>query len=132
MGQILNRFKRYIKSEISADDDIRRAEKVIGSEEDELKKVIEELNNAKKEDKKREETKSNENANTMNAGLAYSILEIPQNATNDQIKSAYRSKLKEYHPDKVAHLGEELKALAAKKTLQINNAYDYLKKLKDF
>jgi DnaJ-domain-containing protein 1 len=132
MGQIFNRFKKYVKSEINSDDDIRKAEKMIGSEDDELRRIIEELNEVKKEEKKREESQTREDTSTMNAGIAYSILDIPQNATIEQIKAAYRVKLKEYHPDKVAHLGEELKQLAAKKTLQINNAYDYIKKLKDF
>jgi DnaJ-domain-containing protein 1 len=132
MGQIFNRFKKYVKSEINSDDDIRKAERIIGSDEDELRKVIEELNEVKKEESRRKQSQTSESTSAMNAGMAYSILDIPQNATIEQIKAAYRVKLKEYHPDKVAHLGEELKQLAAKKTLQINSAYEYIKKIKDF
>lgn len=132
MGQIFNRFKRYFKSEINSEDDFRKAEKMIGSEDEELRKVIEELNEVKKEENRRNESQTSESSSKMNAEMAYAILDIPQNATIQQIKAAYRVKLKEYHPDKVAFLGEELKQLAAKKTLQINNAYEYIKKLKDF
>jgi len=90
------------------------------------------LNEVKKQQERSDEPKSKEDTPRMNSGLAYSILDIPQNSTIEQIKSAYRVKLKEYHPDKVAHLGEELKQLAAKKILQINGAYEFLRKLKDF
>jgi DnaJ-domain-containing protein 1 len=34
----------------------------------------------------------------------------------------------EYHPDKVAHLGEELQELAHQKVLQIQRAYHQLTK----
>jgi DnaJ-domain-containing protein 1 len=132
MGQILNRFKRYVKSEVNSDDDIRKAEKMIGSDEDELRKIIEELKKEKQQANAKSSSDDNDGSPKMNAGLAYSILDIPQNATIEQIKAAYRVKLKEYHPDKVAHLGEELKQLATKKTLQINAAYDFIKNLKDF
>jgi DnaJ-domain-containing protein 1 len=34
----------------------------------------------------------------------------------------------EYHPDKVASLGPELRALAEKKSKEINAAYEFFKK----
>jgi DnaJ like chaperone protein len=36
--------------------------------------------------------------------------------------------MKEYHPDKVAHLGEELQELAHRKVLEIQKAYQQLTK----
>ncbi len=44
-----------------------------------------------------------------------------------EIKFAYRAQLAKYHPDKVAHLGGELQDLAASKTREIVEAYEYLK-----
>lgn len=132
MGQILNRFTRFVKSGLTPDEEIRKAQQTIGSKDDELRKIIEDLNEVKKQEQKKQESDTKEEPAKMSAGLAYSILDIPQNATKEQIKAAYRVKLKEYHPDKVAHLGEELKQLATKKTLQINAAYDFIKNLKDF
>ena len=38
---------------------------------------------------------------------AYKILEITKTATNNEIKKAYRTMAKKYHPDKVIHLGKE-------------------------
>ena len=58
---------------------------------------------------------------------AYKILEINQEATNEEVKKAYRELAKRYHPDKVAHLGEEVKKTAEEKIMQLNAAYDSIK-----
>ena len=46
----------------------------------------------------------------------------------DDIQRAYHNKIKEYHPDKVAMMGDELKEMATQKTKEINEAYEYFKK----
>lgn len=56
----------------------------------------------------------------------YSILEIPPTATIEEIKRAYRQQANRYHPDKVAHLGEEFQALAKEKFQEIQQAYEEL------
>jgi len=43
-----------------------------------------------------------------------------------RIRAAYRREIRLYHPDRVAHLGPELLALAERKAAEINLAYDYL------
>jgi len=48
--------------------------------------------------------------------------------TREQIKSAYRKKISEYHPDKVNGLGDKLKALAEEESKRINLAIEVLKK----
>lgn len=55
------------------------------------------------------------------------ILEVNQDTSSDDIKAAYRKRMFEYHPDKVAKLGKELRVLAERKAKQINAAYDILK-----
>ena len=57
---------------------------------------------------------------------AYQVLGIPRSASSDAIKAAYRSRMQEYHPDKVAHLGEELQKLAHEKSQEIQRAYRQL------
>jgi DnaJ-class molecular chaperone len=54
----------------------------------------------------------------------YEVLEVSQNASPDELKAAYYKKLAQYHPDKVAHLGDELKKLAQVKTKDIIAAYE--------
>jgi len=60
----------------------------------------------------------------------HQILEVPADADADAIASAYRRKISQYHPDKVAQMGEEIRAVAAAKSQQINSAYDIGMKLR--
>ena len=47
--------------------------------------------------------------------------------TKQQIRLKYLGLVSQYHPDKVQHLGPELRELAETKTKEINAAYDWLK-----
>jgi len=58
----------------------------------------------------------------------YAVLGLEQGADFVVIKKAYRKLSMQYHPDKVAHLGEEFKSVAEEKMKEINAAYDYFKK----
>ncbi|TDU43624.1 DnaJ like chaperone protein [Gelidibacter sediminis] len=63
---------------------------------------------------------------------AYKILEITKEATNDEIKAAYRKMAKKYHPDRVIHLGEEHQKGAEDKFRQVQEAYEKLQKERKF
>ncbi len=56
----------------------------------------------------------------------YVILGVSRNATKEEIQAAYKKKVKQYHPDRVSHLGEELQRLANQKFVEIKEAYDTL------
>jgi DnaJ like chaperone protein len=58
----------------------------------------------------------------------YAILGLAKGASFSDIKAAYRKLSMQYHPDKVAHLGEEFKKVAEEKMKEINNAYEFLKR----
>ena len=53
----------------------------------------------------------------------YDVLGVARDATHEQIVSAYRARMSEYHPDKVANLGPDIRALAEQKAKEINAAY---------
>ena len=53
----------------------------------------------------------------------HDTLNIPPHATLDEIQKAYRLLMSQYHPDKVASLGDELKAVAERKSKEITAAY---------
>jgi len=56
------------------------------------------------------------------------ILGLNENElTKSTLKQAYFKKMGEYHPDKVAALGDELRKLAEQKSKEINEAYESLK-----
>jgi DnaJ like chaperone protein len=63
-----------------------------------------------------------------NTESAYKILEIDRSASVEEIKKAYRKMAVKYHPDKVTHLGEEIKKSAEEKFKTLNEAYDSIKK----
>jgi hypothetical protein len=53
-----------------------------------------------------------------------SVLGVDKFATRAQVVAAYRSAIGQYHPDKVATLGPEIRALAEEKSKEINLAYE--------
>lgn len=58
----------------------------------------------------------------------YEVLGIDKNATDEEVKKAYRQMAVRYHPDKVASLGEEYQKGAKEKFQKIQEAYDNIKK----
>jgi DnaJ like chaperone protein len=60
---------------------------------------------------------------------ACDILGIPPGRiTMEAVKITYRELIKQYHPDRVAHLGKELQELAALKALNFNLAMEFIEK----
>jgi DnaJ-domain-containing protein 1 len=79
------------------------------------------------------ETDSTSSANpdgqeSAEEGVTYSnwfrVLEVSEHASPEEVKTAYKRKISQYHPDKVAQMGEEIRALAGRKSQQINAAYE--------
>jgi DnaJ like chaperone protein len=54
----------------------------------------------------------------------HETLQVAPDASIEEIRRAYRSLMSQYHPDKVASLGPELRELCERKTKEINTAYD--------
>lgn len=59
---------------------------------------------------------------------AYTILEIDPDASDEEVKKAYRRMAAKHHPDKVAAMGEEVQQAAKEKFQKINEAYEQIKK----
>jgi DnaJ like chaperone protein len=55
---------------------------------------------------------------------AYKVLGVSPNATDDELKKAYRKLALEHHPDRVAKLGDDVRKAAEKKFQEINAAKD--------
>lgn len=53
----------------------------------------------------------------------YVILGVKQDAPIADVKRQYKERLLEYHPDRVQHLGPEIRELAEQRTKEINEAY---------
>ena len=59
----------------------------------------------------------------------YAVLGVARDATEDEIKAAYRELARKYHPDNY-HDDNPLKELAKEKMQEINEAYDEIQKLR--
>ncbi len=67
-----------------------------------------------------------------NPDSAYKILEIEKSASVTEIKSAYRTMVKKYHPDKLLHEDEAYKKGAVEKFRKVQEAYEQLQKERGF
>lgn len=69
---------------------------------------------------------------TPSGNWAYEVLGIKKDATPEQVKKAYRQLALKNHPDRVSYLGEEIRKKANEKFTKINEAYEAIKKEKNF
>lgn len=58
---------------------------------------------------------------------AYKVLEITPEATDEEVKKAYRKMAMKHHPDKVESLGEDVRKAAEEKFNKIHEAYQQIK-----
>jgi DnaJ like chaperone protein len=65
---------------------------------------------------------------SYNIGNDYKILEIEPSATDAEVKKAYRAQAMKHHPDKVNHLGEDIRKAAEERFSKLNEAYERIKK----
>ena len=63
-----------------------------------------------------------------NIDSCYKVLEVDRSATNEEIKKAYRNMAVKYHPDKLNHLGEDIRNASEEKFKKVNEAYEKIKK----
>ena len=59
---------------------------------------------------------------------AYRILEVEKTASPAEIKKAYRTMVKKYHPDKLQHMDEVYRKGAEQKFRKVQEAYEQLQK----
>lgn len=59
----------------------------------------------------------------------FAVLGVPESASPDEIRRAWKKCMSEYHPDTVASRGQKLRDLAATETTAINEAYQTAQKL---
>jgi hypothetical protein len=90
-------------------------------------------NKAQKKRRSRQSSEDTRNAPTNKAEAApespYRILGVGDNATWEEINTAYRRLVMMYHPDRVAGLGPEFIEIAERKMKEINGAHEALKNL---
>lgn len=68
--------------------------------------------------------RENDRQDTKGPQDPYEVLGIAPTAKKEEIQSAYRKLVSQYHPDKVAHLGKEFQELAERRFKEIQAAYE--------
>jgi len=56
----------------------------------------------------------------------YEVLGVDRGEDFEAIRSRYKEKLLQYHPDRVQHLGKEFEEMAERKTKEITEAYQQI------
>ena len=56
----------------------------------------------------------------------HAVLGLSRGASREEIRRAYHDQLRQYHPDRVDGLGEEIQKVAHARTLDIRRAYEEL------
>ena len=60
------------------------------------------------------------------ADASHTVLGVSEDASAEEIKRAYRQKMSQFHPDKVANMSEAVRDQALKQAQQVNAAYKSL------
>ena len=80
--------------------------------------------NAKEEDKTDKNTSNSSHwINDEQTRAWWDVLDLPSSASESDIRTAYRSKISKYHPDKFASLAKGFSELAEIETKILNDAY---------
>jgi DnaJ-class molecular chaperone len=72
---------------------------------------------------------SDESIHTTILHPAYKLLGVKPTDSMDRIKSAYKTQISKYHPDKVANLGPEIQETAKEQTARLNQAYEHIRSI---
>ena len=120
MSQIIDRILRIAKSYV-ADQSAEQewAERLLGSEDEDLKNLIDELNSPEPP-----------TAIDEDVAEALSVFGLTSDATQEDIKSTYRKLMVQWHPDQFVNAPEAERSAAQSKARQINAAYIILKSYK--
>lgn len=123
MGLIFERLKKIIQSNFTRES-TNIGNMSFWDEEEQLKKEIDEaLKNSTTYNQS-----SSTNFQNISLAEAYKILGVDSKSSFEEIKIAYKRKIKEYHPDLLQNVGKELQDLAKRKIQEINHAFDLIKK----
>lgn len=119
LGPVLNKYEQVIKSNVG-----RLLAPIFEKYGPAFKGILGNWGIAALRKFNREKLNQRPSVGDCNSLRWFDVFEISVGASQDEIKRSFREKITQYHPDKVAHLGIELRALAEKKSKEILAAYN--------
>lgn len=63
---------------------------------------------------------------SMQLSQAYQILGVPHGSSPEVVKTAYRAKISQWHPDKHVAMSDKMQKLATEQSQKVNAAYDLI------
>ncbi len=130
---IFQRLENLVKSSVNF-----RANKISNNfdefnDDDELKRIIEELDSSYKSNFNGAQHKyKTEWKMPVEVQQAFELFEVSESSSVDEIKSRFKSKIKEFHPDMLTEKNENERKIAHQKTSEILKAYNVIKSYKGF
>jgi DnaJ-domain-containing protein 1 len=129
--QIFERINRIARSTTADafggrsrfDDELRRAQELIDSE----RRREDEERRQKEKGKSNGQKQEQQGTDGMSVERACAIIGVPETATLQEIKAAYRRRVAEVHPDRYSNQSAAEQQLAVARTQQLNEAYAFLK-----
>ena len=105
-------------------------EKTAEEEQGKAQKEAQSEQRARQERERREQQRRKQAAhdNKDRSRQWWEVLEVSRSATMEEVKRAYHSKLRMYHPDRVNGLGSEFIRMAEDRTRELNLAFDQAKR----
>ncbi len=118
MGQIFDRINRIARAHWSSltDSDTAWAERVLSSDDDELRRIIDEL-----------QSEPPSPSVPPDVAQALRVLGLPTTATAEEVRSAYRRLIAQWHPDRFVGATAEEQHRAQERARELNAAYLLLK-----
>lgn len=129
MGQLFDRLKNFAK--VTAADltgDLDRANRIIDADDDELRRIIDELHSEQPVGARHAAPSEQRTAIPHDVVTAARVLGVRPTATADEVKKAYRTRIAEVHPDKVAQRPLDEQRRAEQEAKAVNAAYETMQR----
>ncbi len=141
MGQLFDRLRDFARSQMRASDaELRWAERTIGNDDEELRRIIDELHreyteggHSQRSNQSRQSTQQQATSKLPKEIVqAHMVLNVPVGSAVDDIKKAYRRLIATWHPDRFASATAKEQQQAHARAHEINSAYVALRNHYDF
>ena len=118
------------ESDPSGDEKTEEAFKPESDDDSETEKIGDKTEHTEENDGDENEKSDHDSQFDETDELFFKVQQIPEESPRDfnSIKTVYRKKIAQYHPDKVSAMGPEIREVAEQKAKEINEAYEHFRK----